>query len=64
MSYTADYLIQKRKDKWNELHSIEQDKKLRAAIANEMLNDMELLAEIRQYPEKLIELVFVSFMLP
>ena len=59
MSYTADYLIQKRKDKWNELHSIEHDKKLRAAIANEMLTDTELLAEVREYPEKLIELVFI-----
>jgi hypothetical protein len=59
MSYTADYLIQKRKDKWNELHSIDYDKKLRAAIANEMLTNAELLAEVREYPEKLIELVFI-----
>lgn len=57
--YTADFLIQRRKDKWNELHSIDHDKKLRAAIANEMLTNAELLAEVKRYPEKLIELVFI-----
>lgn len=59
MAYTADYLIQKRKDKWNELRSIEYDKKIRAAIAEEMVNDPALLEEIKRYPEKLIELVFI-----
>lgn len=59
MTYTADYLIQKRKDKWQELHSIEYDKKLRAAIANEMLESAELLEEVKNNPEKLIELVFI-----
>ena len=59
MAYTADHLIQKRRDKWNELHSIDYDKKLRQAIANELLTDAALLAEVKQYPEKLIELVFI-----
>lgn len=59
MTYTADYLIQKRKEKWEELHSIEHDKQLRQAIANEMLNNADLLAEVKRYPEKLIELVFI-----
>ena len=59
MKYTADYLIQKRKDKWNELHSIDYDKRLRTAIAEEMLNSPELREEVKQYPEKLIEMVFV-----
>ena len=59
MSYTADYLIEKRRAKWEELHSIEYDKKLREAIANELMTDEALLAEVRKYPEKLIELVFV-----
>lgn len=59
MKYTADYLIQRRKDKWQELHSIEYDKKLRAAIADAMLTDADLLAEIKRNPEKLIELVFI-----
>lgn len=59
MKYTADFLIQKRKDKWEELHSIEYDKTLRQAIANEMLTNKELLNEVKRYPEKLIELVFI-----
>ena len=59
MSYTADYLIQKRKDKWQELQSIDYDKKLRGAIAQELVTDAALLAEVKANPEKLIELVFV-----
>ena len=59
MSYTADYLIQKRKEKWEESHSIEYDKELRAAIANELISNEELLNEVKKYPEKLIELMFI-----
>lgn len=57
--YTADFLIQKRKDKWEELHSIDYDKKLRQAIADEMLKSKELREEVKRNPEKLIELVFI-----
>ena len=59
MKYTADFLIQKRKEKWDELHSIEHDKAFRAAVANELLENKDLLDEVRKYPEKLIELVFI-----
>ena len=59
MKYTADYLIQKRRDKWEELQSIDYDKQLRGAIANEMITNADLLAEVKKNPEKLIELVFV-----
>ena len=59
MTYTADYLIQKRKDKWEEKRSIEYDKQLRQAIANELLTNRALLDEVKRYPEKLIELVFI-----
>lgn len=59
MSYTADYLIQKRKDKWKELQSIDYDKKLRAAIAQELTTNADLLAEVKAKPEKLIELAFI-----
>jgi hypothetical protein len=59
MTYTADFLIQKRKEKWEELQDIEYDKELREAIAAEIINNRALLDEIRVYPEKLIELVFV-----
>lgn len=59
MRYTADYLIQKRREKWEELHSIEYDKDLRKAIAREIIENSDLLEELKRYPEKLIELVFV-----
>ena len=59
MSYTADYLITKRKEKWQEKHSIDYDKELRAAIAVEMMTSPVLLDEVKRYPEKLIELVFI-----
>ena len=59
MTYTADYLIQKRKEKWEETHSIEYDKKLRQAIANEILTNKALLQEVTERPEKLIELCFI-----
>lgn len=59
MSYTADFLIAKRREKWEATHSIEYDKQFRNAVANELLSDPALLAEVRANPEKLIELVFV-----
>ena len=59
MRYTADFLIQKRKEKWEELQSIDYDKKLRQAIANELLTNSQLLEEVKKYPEKLVELVFI-----
>ena len=59
MTYTADYLIEKRKAKWEEKHSIDYDKQLRVAIANQLLHDKALLEEVKRYPEKLIELVFI-----
>ena len=55
----ADELIAIRKKKWEEKHDIEYDKKLREGIANELTLNKELLEEVRQKPEKLIELVFV-----
>ncbi len=59
MSYTADFLIAKRKEKWQELNSIDYDKRFRVLAANEMLKDRALLSEVKNNPEKLIELVFV-----
>ena len=59
MKYTADYLIAQRKAKWEEQQSIDYDKQLRQAIAQEMLTDPDLLEEVKRYPEKLIELVFI-----
>lgn len=59
MTYTAEYLIQKRCEKWNETHSIEYDKQFRTAVANELLSNKDLLEEVRANPEKLIELEFI-----
>ncbi len=59
MSYTAEFLIDKRKEKWEQIHSIEFDKQFRDAVADELFSDPVLLAEVRRNPEKLIELVFV-----
>ena len=59
MKYTADYLIQKRIEKWNETHDIEYDKQLRVAIADEIVKNNDLLNEVKKHPEKLIELVFI-----
>lgn len=59
MIYTAEYLIQKRKEKWNNTHNIEEDKRFREAIANELYNNKTLLSEVKNNPEYLIELEFV-----
>lgn len=59
MKYSADYLIQKRKEKWEEFHSIKKDKQLRLAIADKIISDEDLRNEIKEYPEKLIELLFI-----
>lgn len=59
MTHIADYFIKKRKEKWEELHDIEFDKKFRIAVGNEMRRNNTLLNEVRKNPEKLIELVFV-----
>ena len=59
MSYTADYLIQRRKEKWQELGDIDFDVRFRNAVAKEMMRSPELLCEIKANPEKLIELVFI-----
>lgn len=59
MSYNANFLIKKRKEKWETTQSIENDKLFRVALANELIKDKELLNEIKEYPEKLIELTFV-----
>lgn len=59
MTYSADYLIQKRKDRWEKSHCIEDDKLWRQAVATEMLINQSLREEVKRNPEKLIELVFI-----
>lgn len=59
MKFSANFLIQKRKEKWTETHDIEFDRKLRTAIAKKIIEDSELREEITRNPEKVIELLFV-----
>ena len=59
MSYTADFLIEKRREKWEQFHSIEYDKEFREAVAAELLTDAALQAEVTKHPEKLVELCFI-----
>lgn len=59
MSYTADYLITKRKEKWENTHDLEYDKQFREAVVNELITDKKLLEEVQKEPNKLIELLFI-----
>ncbi len=59
MTYTADYLIAKRREKWEILHDIEFDKQFQKAVAVELTRNPKLREEVRAYPEKLIELEFI-----
>ena len=59
MTYAAQYLIDKRREKWEEKHSIEFDKQFRNAVVTELMSSADLLAEVKANPELLIELVFV-----
>ena len=59
MIYTAQFLIEKRKEKWESLHNIEEDRKFREAVANELYINKKLLFEVKNNPEYLIELEFV-----
>lgn len=59
MKYTANYLIERRKEHWNSNKDIEFDKRFRNATAQKLLEDKDLLEEIKQKPEKLIELLFI-----
>lgn len=59
MTYTADYLIAKRREKWEALQDIEFDKQFQNAVAVELTRNPSLREEVREYPEKLIELEFI-----
>lgn len=62
MKYTPEYLIEKRKEKWNTIDKekrLDEDRKFREAVANEIIENKEFRDEIIKYPEYLIELEFV-----
>ncbi len=59
MIYNADFLIQRRREQWDEYHDLEKDNLFRYAVAREITENPKLLKELKKYPEKLIELTFV-----
>ena len=59
MRFTAEFLINKRRELWEEHKDAEEDYRYRVAAAKEILKEPDLLEDIRRYPEKLIELEFV-----
>lgn len=59
MSYTVDYLINRRKKRWQEDKNIERDKQFREVVAEELIKNDKLLKEVIYNPEKLIELLFI-----
>ena len=59
MIYTADFLIERRKEKWYQDNDIERDKIFRETIVEELRVNEQLRNEIKLNPEKLIELTFI-----
>ena len=57
--YTADFLIAERKRRWEEAADIEFDKVFREAVADELIENREMLEDVQNFPEKLIELLFI-----
>ncbi len=59
MKYTINYFIERRKAKWNEDNNIERDREFRNVIAKEIVNNEEYIKQIKESPERMIELFFV-----
>ena len=59
MRFTALDLIAKRKQRWEELHDIEYDKRIVEAAARKISEDADIAREIRDKPYLLIEIAFV-----
>lgn len=62
MKYSPEYLIEKRKEKWNNLPKekrLDEDRRFREAVANEIIQNKEFRDVVIKYPEYLIELEFV-----
>ena len=59
MIYSIDYFIQRRIVRWNEHHNIEKDRIFRETVAEEIINKQEYINQIKEKPERMIELFFV-----
>lgn len=55
----ADYIIQRRKEKWEQDHNIIRDKEFREAVALAIVQDETLRKQFVDNPEKLIEAIFI-----
>ena len=60
MKYTPEFLIRKRKEKWNNTDKrLEEDTRFRQAVANEIVQNSKFREKLIEHPEYLIELEFV-----
>ena len=60
MKYTPEFLIRKRKEKWNNTDKrLEEDTRFRQAVANEIVQNSKIREKLIEHPEYLIELEFV-----
>lgn len=58
MVITANTIIEKRKELWEQYHNPNKDFEYIVAVANELMNNSELLKEVIDNPELLIEMTF------
>lgn len=59
MVITANQIIEKRKELWEQYEDISKDYEFTLSVANELLTNKPLLEEIKSNPELLIEMVFI-----
>lgn len=59
MEITANQIINKRKELWEQYGDINRDYKFVLAVAEELLKNKKLLEEIMERPELLIEMIFI-----
>lgn len=59
MVITANQIIEKRKELWEQYEDINKDYEFTLSVANELLTNKALLEEIKNNPELLIEMVFI-----
>lgn len=56
---TCQQIIARRRERWEEHRSIEQDREFRESVAQYLIDHPAARAEVRDHPEYLIELLFV-----
>ncbi|RGL38996.1 hypothetical protein DXC69_02970 [Paenibacillus polymyxa] len=56
---TCQRIIDRRRELWEQHHSVEQDKAYRESVAVYLVEHPEVRAEVRDHPEHLIEMLFI-----